>query len=142
MFKQTHMTVVQKCVKGDWGSRTELTLLTTLGNGVLECSGPRPAVVNGPTDQLVHLRRLLALTDEINAAAVSCVRLLADDQFRQRYHARLHTDTVTVTSQFRVSSSHHLVPRPTPSDSWWCVCLRPTLVCYTAAILLPLQNVE
>ena len=67
-----------------------------VGDGLVDDVGPGAHVVHRATDEFVHLGRLSALTDEVDAAAAR--RLLADYQLRQRYHARLpasHTHTRT-----------------------------------------------
>lgn len=52
----------------------------TVSNGVFQRRQPGGPIIHRPTHQLVHLGRLSALTDEINAAVVSSVRLLTNYQ--------------------------------------------------------------
>ena len=66
-------------------------------DGLVDGGGPGGHVVDGPADEFVHLGRLFALADQVDAAAAARVRLLTNDQLRQRYHSRLHGHTHTHT---------------------------------------------
>ena len=96
-------------------TKVQRTLLRAHGNGVLERGSPGGHVVDRSTDELVHLGRLFALTDKVDAAAAARVGLLSNDQLGQRYHAGLHQPTHTHTH----THTHTIITRHRASASMY-----------------------